>query len=66
MVTLAEADIVISILSTVFTLTLLISFTCALFLENHRRNFAILSGIMAGLLLATMIVALSAPFVFPP
>ena len=64
MLTLAEVDLIITILSVVFTITLLISFTGAIFYEQQRRNFAIMSGIMAALLLCILVAALSAPFVF--
>jgi len=64
MLTLAEVDLILTTLSVVFTITLLISFTGAIFYEQQRRNLAIMSGIMAALLFSIMCAALSAPFVF--
>ena len=64
MLTLAEVDLIITILSVVFTISLLISFTGAIFYEQQRRNLAIMSGIMAALLLCILVAALSSPFVF--
>ncbi|NVM54456.1 MAG: hypothetical protein HWN66_12200 [Candidatus Helarchaeota archaeon] len=65
MLTLAEADILIAILSTILALTMLGAFISALFQEKYRRTLAILTGVMAALLLVVMVVALAAPFIFP-
>ncbi|MHA1277038.1 MAG: hypothetical protein ACTSQI_07250 [Candidatus Helarchaeota archaeon] len=65
MLTLAQADILIGILSTTFVLIMLGAFTAALFLNKYRNHFAVLTGIMAGLVLTIMVVALAAPFIFP-
>ena len=65
MLTMAQADILIGILSTAFVLGMLGAFTCALFLDKHRREWAILTGIMAGLLLGVLVFALMAPYIFP-
>ena len=65
MLTLAEADILIGIFSTVFVFTMLSAFTGALFLEKHRSKLAILTGVMAALLLVVMGFALAAPYMFP-
>ena len=64
MLTLAQADVLIGIFSTLFVLVMLGAFTVAVFSERHRRNFAILSGIMAALVLAVMVFALAAPYLF--
>ncbi len=65
MLTLAEADFLISILSTVFVITMLSTFAGALYLQRFRTHLAILTGIMAALLLSIMALALAAPFLFP-
>ena len=65
MLTMAQADILIGILSTAFALGMLGAFTCALFLEKHRREWAILTGIMTGLLLGVLVLALMSPYIFP-
>ncbi len=66
MLTMAEADVLIGILSTVFVFTMLGAFTGALFLNKFRRELAILTGVSAALLLVVMGIALSAPFIFTP
>jgi hypothetical protein len=64
LITLQDADILIGILSTIFVLTMLGAFTGALFLEKYRSHLAILTGIMAGLVLTVMVLALAAPYIF--
>ncbi|NVM31103.1 MAG: hypothetical protein HWN65_19835 [Candidatus Helarchaeota archaeon] len=66
MLTIPEADFLALTLSSVFVIILLIAFTGALFLEKHRSKLAILSGVMAALLLGVMVFALATPFIFPP
>lgn len=65
MLTMAQADILIGILSTTFVLGMLGAFTCALFLEKHKREWAIVTGLMTGLLLVVLVLALAAPYLFP-
>jgi hypothetical protein len=40
------------------------AFTGALFLEKFRTHLAILTGIMAGLVLTMMVLALAAPYIY--
>ena len=62
---MAEADVLIAILSTVAVFTMLAAFTGALFLNKFKKELAILTGIMTGLLFVVLVLALSAPYIFP-
>ena len=65
MLTMAEADGIIAVLSTVFLFAMLGTFTGALFLNKFQKELAVLSGGMAGLLLAVLVLALAAPYIYP-
>jgi hypothetical protein len=65
MITFAEADIIIGILCNIFALGMLGAFTGAIFIEKHRRTFAIISGVMSALVLIIMVLALAAPYLVP-
>ncbi|MDD1778785.1 MAG: hypothetical protein LUQ65_11535 [Candidatus Helarchaeota archaeon] len=64
MITLEEADLLFTILTLVFAFAMLATFTGAVFSEKQRRKLAIITGICAGLLLLTMILALASPYWF--
>ncbi len=64
MPTIGEVDLLIGIFSTVFVLTMLGSFGAALFVKKHRSKFAIITGVLAALLLVVLVIALAAPFMY--
>ncbi|TFG04255.1 MAG: hypothetical protein EU536_04965 [Promethearchaeota archaeon] len=66
MISLADADLFVTIATVVLTLTLLTSFSGAIFLEKRRPYFAIITGITAVLLLVIMGFALASPYMFSP
>ncbi|MFX1294000.1 MAG: hypothetical protein ACFFD2_03950 [Promethearchaeota archaeon] len=65
MLTLAQADVLTAVLSMIFVLMMFGTFTGALFLKKYQKELAIITGIMAALLLIVMGIALASPFIFP-